>query len=459
MSKLFIRDHDAAVLEREWNALQRLAPEALHDHLAMIVEQTAPPLVERFYRILEDDEDAGKFLSHEMVQSRLRHTLRGWLQDLFPRGGRPDFMAMAERQTIVGEIHARINLPLRQVYRAWRMLNAGVASGIVTSGLPPETVATLLHLSSDTMNIAVEIMGAAYARVNVRAQRNEEAYRLFSLGQNLAQEREAQRAAIAEWVQNTLFAIASEADAAAIVPLRASEFGLWLSHRGSIVFSGMAELGQVSAAVDEVDDIILPAVRQRRDLGTTIARLQARINAIKSLLGECFNAAARIEGGRDPLTRMLNRRFMDTVLARELTFSRQSDRRLSLVMIDLDHFKAVNDTHGHAGGDVVLKQCAEVVLDTIRIGDFVFRYGGEEFLVALVETSGKDAVQFAERVRKAIAATPIRLGDGTEIHITASIGVAEFNGHPDYMRLVNAADTALYQAKTGGRNQVRLAEV
>lgn len=458
MPRTVVKDHDTAVLEREWTALQAGAPAEIRRQLADIVVQEAPLLVERFYRILEGDDEAGRFLSHEMVQSKLRHTLRSWLLELFPADAPPEFLAMAERQLVVGEIHARINLPIKQVYRAWRMLNEGLTSGIVGAVSDPDRLRLLLRLSADTLNIAVEIMSTAFTRENSRAERNEEAYRLFSLGQNLTQEREAQRAAIAEWVQNALFSVAARAGMDALPALRASEFGLWLTHRGSVVFGGMAELQRITSYVREIDAEILPGLRAGSDhAATLLSRLQARINEIKSLLGDCFNAASRIEGGRDPLTRMLNRRFMDTVLSREVAFTRQMDRALSVVMIDLDHFKRINDEHGHASGDAVLKQCAEVVLETVRIGDFVFRYGGEEFLVVLVETVAADAVRFAERVRETIARARINIGDNRTLQVTASLGVAEFGGHPDYMKLVNAADAALYKAKTTGRNQVCLA--
>nr|WP_272211436.1 GGDEF domain-containing protein [Marinicella sp. W31]MDC2877322.1 GGDEF domain-containing protein [Marinicella sp. W31] len=149
---------------------------------------------------------------------------------------------------------------------------------------------------------------------------------------------------------------------------------------------------------------------------------------------------------------MLNRRFMDTVLSREIGYSRKMRRKLTVMMIDLDHFKQVNDRFGHAGGDTVLQKCAKLVLDMIRIGDFAFRYGGEEFLIALVETGKEEAMTLAERIRIEIARTSIEVSDGENINITASIGVAEFKGHPDYMQLVKSADAALYQAKQNGRN-------
>ncbi len=391
-------------------------------------------------------------LPDELVRNRLTHTLKQWLLDLFPEDHGPDFLEMIEKQLRVGAVHARINLPVQHVNRAWRMLAEDLQVRILDAEPPQEDLKIMLKVSASTLNIAFETMTAGYARETTRSARSEEAYRLFSLGQNLTQEREAQRAAIAEWTQTILFSVAADYGAEQRIPLWDSEFGLWLTHRGGIIFEGMAELEHVKRAISEIDSRILPSLHRGRDIPGGLALLQAKVNEIKSLLGECFNAATRIEGGHDPQTRMLNRRFMDTVLTREIGYSRKMRKKLTIVMIDLDHFKQINDRFGHTGGDIVLQKCAKLVLDMIRIGDFAFRYGGEEFLIALVETGKEEAMTLAERLRTKIAETSIEVSEGESINITASIGIAEFKGHPDYMQLVKSADEALYKAKQNGRN-------
>ncbi|PRX10000.1 UNVERIFIED_ORG: diguanylate cyclase [Martelella mediterranea] len=452
MPDQFLHDRDNIGLEAEWDTLQDSLSGPLRRRLAEIVRAEAPHLARQFYSILQNDEDLSAMLPDELVRNRLVHTLKQWLLDLFPEDQAPDFLEMVEKQLRVGSVHARINLPVQHVNRAWRMLAEDLQLRILKAAPPPEDLKLMLRVSASTLNIAFETMTAGYARETTRSARSEEAYRLFSLGQNLTQEREAQRAAIAEWTQTILFSVAADYGEDQRTPLWESEFGLWLIHRGGIIFEGMAELDHVKAAISEIDSRILPALHRGRDIHGGLALLQAKVNEIKSLLGECFNAATRIEGGHDPQTRMLNRRFMDTVLTREIGYSRKMRKKLTVMMIDLDHFKQINDRFGHAGGDIALQKCAKLVLDMIRIGDFAFRYGGEEFLIALVETGEEEAMTLAERLRTKIANTSIEVSEGKNINITASIGIAEFKGHPDYMQLVKSADEALYGAKQNGRN-------
>jgi two-component system cell cycle response regulator len=168
------------------------------------------------------------------------------------------------------------------------------------------------------------------------------------------------------------------------------------------------------------------------------------------------NARLEVLAHTDPLTQVLNRRALTVRLASELERARRYDAALSLLMVDLDHFKTVNDEHGHLVGDDVLREFAGVLQHAIRSVDVVARYGGEEFVVGLPETALAGAVVFAERLRERIAETPFAITHGNPLALTASIGVAFFpsadvNTVED---LFARADEALYRAKADGRNRV-----
>lgn len=166
----------------------------------------------------------------------------------------------------------------------------------------------------------------------------------------------------------------------------------------------------------------------------------------------------------DRLTGSFNRVFMDQQLAQEIMRSSRYHRSLSVLMVDLDHFKLINDTFGHMAGDEVLKSCVSTITSSFRRGvDWMARYGGEEFIIVLPETDQAGALLVAERMREKIAAKPVQYL-GCDIDITASFGtvtlVPNITGHTRFLeQVLNVADTCLYQAKNNGRNQVVAAEM
>lgn len=139
---------------------------------------------------------------------------------------------------------------------------------------------------------------------------------------------------------------------------------------------------------------------------------------------------------------------------REIHMAQTRNTTFALMLIDLDHFKRVNDAYGHDAGDLVLQQAATLLLSGVRNGDFVFRYGGEEMLVMLVEVTAEATQRLAEQIRASFEATPLQIGQGRTVTVTASIGVAMYNGHPDYQYLIRRSDEAMYRAKNAGRNRV-----
>ncbi|MFT7880533.1 MAG: diguanylate cyclase [Sulfurimonas sp.] len=158
----------------------------------------------------------------------------------------------------------------------------------------------------------------------------------------------------------------------------------------------------------------------------------------------------------DRLTGLYNRRIFDDKIEDEVKRTERYEKNLSLLMIDIDHFKKINDTYGHQAGDEVLKHLATIIVKSIRNSDYAARYGGDEFTVTLPETTLEQAAVMAERTREAIASTQLTLLSHTDkIHLTVSVGVSTYRENSSVEELINAADTALYKAKKSGRNQVQ----
>jgi two-component system, cell cycle response regulator len=164
---------------------------------------------------------------------------------------------------------------------------------------------------------------------------------------------------------------------------------------------------------------------------------------------------------RDALTGAFNRAFFGERLESEMAYAQRHGTKVAILLVDLDHFKAINDTHGHAAGDEVLRAVAREMGRCLRVEDLLARYGGEEFAILARAATRLDAFRLAERVRMAVTALRIPFPDGATASVTVSIGIARVSERPDGAtpaELLKLADTRLYRAKEAGRNTVCLAE-
>ena len=159
----------------------------------------------------------------------------------------------------------------------------------------------------------------------------------------------------------------------------------------------------------------------------------------------------------DPLSGLRNRRYLETHLASELQQAADAGLPLALMLVDIDHFKRINDLHGHDAGDGVIRDVARRLRSHTRSLDLACRFGGEEFVMLMPETDLERAAGIAERLRKVIETEPFRLPSADEMLVTVSIGVAAYQGRGDSgTAMLKRADQALYRAKAEGRNRIAL---
>ena len=220
-----------------------------------------------------------------------------------------------------------------------------------------------------------------------------------------------------------------------------------------------------------LEDMDLPRLAKGLDLGVTdylvkpldrgelLARVrtQVRRRRYHDRLRERIQTSMSM-AFTDSLTGLYNRRYLMTHLDRKLMGIAETGKPVSVMLFDVDHFKAVNDTHGHGVGDDVLVKLAEVASDNLRSVDLVARLGGEEFVVVMPESNAATAIQVAERLCAQVAESTIDLPDGTPLSVTISIGVATSETAEEMADdLIERADGALYTAKNAGRNRVEMA--
>jgi diguanylate cyclase (GGDEF)-like protein len=195
-------------------------------------------------------------------------------------------------------------------------------------------------------------------------------------------------------------------------------------------------------------NLIYEAQAAREEVEKVNRELSARLEEIQLLHVQLQEQAIR-----DPLTNCYNRRFLIENLEREFSRALREDYPISIIMLDIDHFKNVNDTFGHSAGDEVLRAAGQIMLLYNRQSDIVARYGGEEFILMLPNMPLQTAISRAEELREMILSSQHKVGENT-IQVTASMGVAGFPEHGRvYEEVIQAADKALYVAKNSGRNR------
>lgn len=230
--------------------------------------------------------------------------------------------------------------------------------------------------------------------------------------------------------------------------------------------SGIQLLGQIK---DEFEDLPIVVLTGKGDLATAVEAMQAGASDFISkpveggFLDLRIQRAIELEHARrqaklDSLTGLYNHRFFQERLGEEVKRSERHTRPLALLLLDIDHFKEFNDTHGHMTGDAVLREVSRLLLESSRVEDIVARYGGEEFAMILPETACEGAGVFADRVKRTFESSRLAERDlPRDMKITVSIGVAGWAVESTKESLLEAADQALYRAKREGRNRVCVA--
>ena len=231
------------------------------------------------------------------------------------------------------------------------------------------------------------------------------------------------------------------------------------SARAVISLALLGTVLNVAGVVMSMSGTPLYAVLVNHLMSGILVCIVASIALAHLAVGDRLRGSLRNAAFRDPLTRLYNRRYVFKVLRDELKRYRRYADPFSVMLIDADHFKKINDRFGHRAGDTALKAIADACRKSVRDIDTVGRFGGEEFIILLPHTKAADAAIVAERIRAAMLESRI-VWQGEQLEVTLSLGVAEAGLHADsFDDLITAADYALYTAKKGGRNRTVIADV
>ncbi|MDR0807331.1 MAG: diguanylate cyclase [Enterobacteriaceae bacterium] len=445
---------EVEIVTNEWKTFIRNTDEATRNLTRTIVIESSADIANEFYRVLMTDPQASNFLSNTQVETHLKGSLAQWLISVLSPT-EESVTSLLETQKRVSIIHSRIGIPSQLVLRGSRVLKRKLYELIGEKTPDLRLQCTMMKFITYSIDIAMEIMNAFYSNNDFDAAKEDENYRVFSLLENAELEKEKQLANILDWDVEFIYQVVLNRSVYGLKLLSRSDFGLWFTHKGKHYFSGIADIGYISKLIDQTDEAIIAAKDANADnLNNLLISVRDNILQITSLLKNLFDEVSKQDVGRDVLTKLLNRRFLPTIFKREILIASKSSTNLAVVIVDIDYFKSINDKYGHNIGDEVLYQVSSILYDSVRANDFVFRYGGDEFLLLLTEIEEKEAITVTERIRKKVMSLTIETDKKEKVSVTITAGGAMFTGHPDYERLIKQADDALYQAKNTGRNRV-----
>ncbi|WP_151994866.1 diguanylate cyclase [Buttiauxella massiliensis] len=444
------------IIKNEWQLLINNTNAATHQTLMSLSDEEVRQLVDAYYQYMLQDEKAKLFLSTTQVEERLSASMNNWLRKVLGSSCE-DLAALITHQRNVGEVHARIGLPIDLVARGARKLKYELFQLLLNkTQLSAKEINDAIFFSGMAIDSAIEVMTIAFTPSHQKMMHDQEHFRLLTVYDDMSVERERQLGALKDWENQFIYNIATELPFEERVLLSDSEFGLWFAHKGQHIFRQPDLIKKVDALIQKIDRLI--TTEFAKESSNTLSRihllrlLRQDIEQVNMILSSIFEEIVKSENGKDPMTKLLTRRFIPTIMRREIGLSISSGKPFTIALLDIDYFKKINDNYGHAVGDNTLKNIAVWLHEYVRSSDYVFRYGGEEFMLLLVETSLSQAQVLTERLRNYIASQMIEVDVDTSFNVTISAGLVEFDNHPDYQRLINKADQMLYQAKNNGRN-------
>ncbi|MGB3254585.1 diguanylate cyclase [Buttiauxella gaviniae] len=444
------------IIKNEWQLLINNTNAATHQTLMSLRDEEVRQLVDAYYQYMLQDEKAKLFLSTTQVEERLSASMNNWLRKVLGSSCE-DLSELIAHQRKVGEVHARIGLPIDLVARGARKLKYELFQLLLNKPqISAKEISDAIFFSGMAIDSAIEVMTIAFTPSHQKMMHDQEHFRLLTVYDDMNVERERQLGALKDWENQFIYNIATELPFEERVLLSDSEFGLWFAHKGQHIFRQPDLIKKIDSLIQKIDRIIITEfANESSDAFSRIhllRMLRQDVEQVNMILSSIFEEIVKSENGKDPMTKLLTRRFIPTIMGREIGLSIRSGKPFTIALLDIDYFKKINDNYGHAVGDNTLKNIATWLHEYVRSSDYVFRYGGEEFMLLLVETTLSQAQVLTERLRNHIASQMIEVDVDTSFNVTISAGLVEFDNHPDYQRLINKADQMLYQAKNNGRN-------
>lgn len=419
----------------------------------------AKALTDQFYQELMQDDEARVYLDNDLVRNRLTDSFIRWAKQVFDTSASENSDELDQLHLQIGLVHARVGVPMHLISFGMQAVRDH-ALDVLLREIPSAGLPNAVAYVNSLLDTCLAIMNRSFLDRAVVDERNAQLMRFKMAHSYVALECERMRSELISWSRD--LALTSGIDkidfSSKENSVYATAFGLWIAHKAELYFPDYPELAKIRAILVQIDALLKNWEAWAKDdderHATNHMKIREHVDEIGWFINQIIEKSQQEYESKDTLTRLINRRFIDNVMRKEVEASRARDENFATLMIDIDNFKSVNDLHGHAFGDTVLQEVSSVILQSVRVTDFCFRYGGEEILVVIPNTKPEAAARRAEVLRQAVEGREFVTESGAPVAVTISIGVAMYEGHPDYQRVIEVADQNLYTAKKQGKNRI-----
>lgn len=417
------------------------------------IEKVIVDAVQAFYEVLLQDASTKQFFTNELVENHLQQELGIWLaQTLSPKSSKEEKFDLVNKQRQVGNVHARIDVPMQLVNSAMAIVKHTFFEAIEASQDINDLEKTpLVILIGQLLDSSLNLINESYLEGHIENQRSAQEFRNRTSAHQLAIELERVKGSLFGWLTKfmaNLFSGDSQK-----WDVEQQEFSLWIRHKLDLICSDYKSVRSIQKNLEKLQNELNLIQSDDNDRHESIKKINTLASEIGWMLSHIADESLDKATKEDSLTSLIERRFMAPILQTESQLAKKTGNPFSILMIDVDSFKQINDVHGHQAGDRVLQHVGQVLKLSLRVTDYAFRYGGEEFLILMPETNLANAKLAADKLLNKLRGIDIQLDNERQIKVTASIGIAEFDGHPDFEHTIKLADEKLYEAKHNGKNR------
>jgi diguanylate cyclase len=441
-------DHYKQILSRcENESLERLHASSI-DH--------ADEISKTYFEVLYNTKEGKSILSKDIIDNDLRPKLSEWLPSLFKiKTTQKEVNDFVNQQLAVGKKYVKLNIPSHLLNLGARVIKHEICKKVIDENYSARDARDTYTQIIMLIDLCLSISYEAYLEDIIITERRSQSLQSHMLGSELAETCQSMLANLHEWHASLLSSLLTKntENMDRFLSISESEFALWLRNKATEFFNNIEEIEILNEEIDKIEKLlqnISSLSRDNNDFIEVIDDLDNKIKKISWLFVSLTEHAHSLDLAKDPLTKLYNRRYLDVILRKETQLAMTKQQDFYILMVDIDKFKTINDTFGQLTGDRLIEKVANNLHDSVRTNDYVFRYGGDKFLLLLIDTTLERATVLADRLIEDAINTTVTTEDGIKINLSLSIGISESNNSENYQNIISLADKALFEAKANG---------